>query len=388
MIMAGRKRIDPGTGLRMLVLLVLLRPSIQAGPPPLDVFVGGEEGYSAYRIPALIATRKGVLLAFAEGRATLRDHAENDIVLKRSLDSGKSWKPLQIVAEDGKNALNNPTAVVVRESGRVLLLYQRYAEGFDERRAEPGLDGPRVCRTFLTESDDEGETWAKPREITGGVKRPMEVTSTATGPGIGIQLLHGPHAGRILMPFNQGPYGKWKVYAAISDDRGATWRYGETASETGKGHANEVQFAELSDGSVMLNARNQGGSKHRKTSVSCDGGETWEFLTDDPALIEPECQASFLRHPIGSGTNFVLLFSNPASQTGRTNGVVRISTDEGRTWRHSRVLYPGSFAYSCLTSLPDGGFGCLFERDGYKKISFMALTLKWVEGAELPSRLK
>lgn len=366
----------------LAVLIATLALIGRAGetPPLVDVFVGGKEGYPAYRIPALVTTRRGTLLAFAEGRATLRDHAENDIVLKRSMDHGRTWGPLQLIDEEGTNALNNPTAVVVRETRRVLLMYQRYAKGFDEHNAEPGYDGPRVCRTFLTHSDDDGVTWSEPREVTRQIKRPTVATSTATGPGIGIQLVRGKHAGRILMPFNQGPYGKWQVYAAFSDDGGETWRYGETVPEGTKGHANEVQFVELGDGSVMLNARNQGGDKLRKVAVSRDGGQTWSTTQNDSALIEPVCQASLLRHPTNNdASKDVFLFCNPATQTGRTNGTIRLSRDEGKTWPVSRVLYPGSFAYSRLASLPDGSIGCFFERDGTKKISFANFSLDWIQ---------
>jgi len=350
--------------------------------PLVDVFVNGQDGYPAFRIPALITTRHGSLLAFAEGRASLHDHAENDIVLKRSPDGGKTWGPLQVVHEDGTNSLGNPTAVIERETGRVLLMYQRYAAGFDEHKAEPGLDGSRICRTLIQHSDDDGVTWSRPVEVTAQVKRPVEVTSTATGPGIGIQLARGKHAGRILMPFNQGPYGKWKVYAVFSDDGGRSWRYGETAPEGAGGHANEVQFVELNDGSVMLNARNQGGGeKLRKIANSRDGGETWSTTQHHATLIEPVCQASILRHPgNGDPAKGVFLFSNPATQTGRTNGTIRLSRDEGTTWPVSRVLYPGGFAYSCLASLPDGAVGCLFERDSTKKIAYARFTVNWIEG--------
>jgi sialidase-1 len=351
-----------------------------AGLALVDVFVGGQDGYPAYRIPALIATKRGTLLAFAEGRASLRDHAENDIVLRRSTNAGQTWEPLLVIDEDGSNALNNPTAVVARETGRVLLMYQRYAKGFDERKAEPGYEGPHICRTFIAHSDDDGVTWSEPADVTRQVKRPSIATSTATGPGVGIQLARGEHAGRILLPFNQGPYGQWKVYAVFSDDGGKSWRYGQTAPEGTSGYANEVQFVELRDGSVMLNARNQGGDKLRKVAISRDGGETWSATQNHPTLIEPVCQASLLRHPgTGDPERDVFLFSNPATQMARTNGTIRVSRDEGRTWPVSRVLYPGSFAYSCLTSLPDGSIGCLFERDGTKRISFARFTVEWVE---------
>jgi sialidase-1 len=183
-------------------------------------------------------------------------------------------------------------------------------------------------------------TWSKPVEVTRQVKRPTEATSTATGPGIGIQPPEGT-----------------------------------------KGHANEVQFIELNNGSVMLNARNQGGDKVRKVAISRDGGETWSATRNDARLIEPVCQASLLRHPRdGDSANDVFLFSNPATQMARTNGTIRLSRDEGKTWPAARVLYPGSFAYSCLASLPDGSAACLFERDGTKKITFARFTLDWVEG--------
>src|SRR5689334_18121666 len=105
------------------MIMVWALPTFAATPTTpsfVTVFTNGQEGYPAYRIPSLLTTKRGVLLAFAEGRMSLRDHAENDIVLKRSIDGGQTWGALQLVAEDSTNALGNPTAVVVRETGRVL----------------------------------------------------------------------------------------------------------------------------------------------------------------------------------------------------------------------------------------------------------------------------
>ena len=362
-----------------LFFAALLLGSARAAEPVIsDVFVGKQEGYAVYRIPALLATTRGALLAFAEGRKNMGDQAQNQIVLKRSTDSGASWLPVQVVAADGASSLNNPQAVVVGKTGRVLLMYQRYPAGRREGNVAPGLTGTNICTSWLTHSDDDGATWSVPRDLTAQIKR-ATATSLASGPGMGIELRRGPHAGRLVMPFNEGPAGKWRVFAAFSDDGGASWKSGEPAPNSGKGYGNEVQMAELNDGSVLLNARNQGGAKMRNIATSGDGGATWSPLKDDAQLPEPVCQASLLRHPnTGAPGKDVLLFSNPASQSKRANGTVRMSRDEGQTWPVSRVIYPGSFAYSSMASLPDGSVALIFERDGCSRIAFCRFTLDWV----------
>ena len=353
--------------------------AVGAENPPagmVDVFVGGQEGFPTYRIPAIVRALDGTLLAFAEGRASKRDQAHNQLVLKISRDGGRSWGSLAIIAADGTNSLNNPTAVVLRGTGRVLLVYQCYRGRFAEFSVVPGYEGEAVCRTWIIYSDDQGRTWSSPREITRGVKRPTEATSSAAGPGIGVEMAGGPHPGRVIIPFNEGPPGHWHVYAAYSDDQGATWHRGAAAPETAYTGANEVQMLELPGGRLLLNARNQAGSHQRRVAASDDGGETWSPLVDDPAVVEPRCQAAFLRHPVSTNaTEDVLLFSNPASPTKRENGRLRVSRDRGRTWSAGKLIYAGSFAYSGLVSLDPATVGCLFERDNYQRISFVPLPV-------------
>ena len=102
-------------------------------------------------------------------------------------------------------------------------------------------------------------------------------------------------------------------------------------------------------------------------------------MHDVPELIEPNCQGSLLRHtdPL-DGLKSRILFSNPASKQARRNGTIRMSIDEGRTWPVARTLWPGGYAYSSLASLPDGSVGCLFEKDGYKTVTFARFTLAWL----------
>ncbi|HEU4752155.1 MAG TPA: sialidase family protein, partial [Armatimonadota bacterium] len=261
--------------------------------------------------------------------------------------------------------------------------------GIAERsdRLQTGYEGDRVVRNFLIESGDDGLTWSTPREVTRQTKRPERVPPVAVGPGLGIQLRHGPHAGRLLFPFNEGPYGVWNVYVAYSDDRGRTWKLGDIAPggliDTPSGKAstvNEVQVVELADGSVRLNARRWAGSPVRKTCVSRDGGETWSAVEDAPELRDPSCMASIFRYTDpADDRKSRILFSGPQSDK-RENGTVFLSYDEGKTWPVRRVLCPGPFAYSCLTALPDGTLGCLYEADGMRRIVFARFTLEWLTG--------
>ena len=365
--------------MKLLPAFLLAAASLVAAEPQFsDVFKSGQDGYASIRIPSVVVTKKGVVLAFAEGRKQAADQAENDIVMKRSTDGGATWSALVVIHDDGANSLNNPTALVA-ESGRVFLMYQRIPAHLKEHSKETaaGFDGENVYRTFLVTSDDDGATWTVPRDVTNGTKHETHATTVASGPGIGIQLTRGPHKGRLIIPFNEGPYGKWNDYAAFSDDGGATWRCGENAP-VAPGTVNEVQMVEQSDGSVRLNSRQFAGAKVRKAAVSRDGGATWSSVEDVPELRDPRCMASILRYSFDDATGKGrVLYSGPDSAK-RENGTIHLSRDDGATWPVQRVLYPGAFAYSILTRFADGTIGCLFEADNYARIVFARIPPDWL----------
>ncbi len=375
----------------LIALAALLCGSTVSAAEPefFDVFIASKDGYKSIRIPSVVVTKKGIVLAFAEGRAADADQAGNSIILKRSRDQGRTWSPLDLIADDGSNSLNNPTAVVEQASGRVFLIYQRIPAHMKEqdRTVETGYEGTNVYRNFVTWSDDEGATWTQPLDITRTTKRPTRATTIASGPGIGIQLTRGPHRGRLIIPFNEGPYHQWNNFSVFSDDNGRTWKCGQDVpgafvpdSKLGqRSQINEAQMVELSDGSVRLNSRQFAGAKLRKTSVSRDGGETWSPVEDVLPLRDPSCNASILRYSFddakGRGR---ILYSGPDS-TRRNKGTVHLSVDDGATWPVKRVLRPGGFAYSVLTRLPDGSVGCLFEPDDAERIIFARFTIAWLE---------
>jgi sialidase-1 len=315
-------------------------------------------------------------LAFAEARGSQSDNGSNNIVVRASDDAGTTWGAMRTVLDEPGRSLNNPCAVNLtsgRHAGRVLLMFQSYPTGKGEGSVTTGFDGPDTCRTLVMHSDDRGETWSPPRDVSRQVKRPAPVTSVATGPGVGIQLVSGSHAGRVVMPFNEGPAGKWRVYAALSDDGGDEWKLGEPAPEDNAGHGNEVQMAERPDGSLLLVARHFGGGGRRKSAVSTDGGASWSTLRAVPDLVDPSCMGGLIAaSSIGAPC---LVCTGPASATDRTNGQAWISTDGGATWPLALPIYPGSFAYSVPVALGDSRIGILFERDSTSKISFITLEL-------------
>jgi sialidase-1 len=373
------------------MLSAFIIAAISRSPAFIDVFSKGDGGFVQIRIPSLVVTDRGTLLAFAEGRNTDRsDQGSNKILLRRSSNGGQTWQPIQIVDDKGADSLNNPCAVVERTSGHVFLMYQRLPAGMKESSSSiaPGFDGPNIYSSFLTESRDDGKSWTVPLDITRTVKHAVGATTICSGPGIGIQLTHGAHKGRLVIPFNEGPYNLWNNYAVFSDDRGRTWQAGQNAPgaliKDGLGktrsQVNEAQLVELSDGSIMLNSRQFAGAKVRKTAVSRDGGNTWSMIADAPQLRDPSCMASILRYSFGSDGQNTILYSGPDA-ADRRNGTIRASFDDGKTWPISKVLVPGDFAYSVLTKLPDGSVGCLFETNGYKKIVFARFTMEWLRSS-------
>lgn len=338
-----------------------------------------DRDYPCCRIPSLVTSSKGTLLAFCEGRQSRSDHAENDIVVKRSLDGGRSWSPVVVVASEGSDSLNDPSVVVERSSGNIVLHYARFVEGYHTDRAVPGYTDPHASRNYVTISADDGISWSAPLDITEKVKRP-DVRAAVVTCGVGIQMRRGEHAGRLVHAVYQfGGAVDREAYVCFSDDGGSTWDRGELALAEDGDRAAEPQVVELADGRVMMNTRTR--NKLRKVALSEDGGATFGNFADDPALIEPACQGSILRYsdPL-DGEPSRILFSNPASQTERANGTVRMSLDEGATWAASRQLCVGSFAYSCLAVLPDGNIGCLFEADDYQRIALARFSLDWLAG--------
>jgi sialidase-1 len=361
---------------RFFAALLLSTAAWTASLTQVEVFHAGQGGYHTYRIPALLTTPKGTLLAFCEGRKnSSSDSGDIDLLLRRSFDDGKTWGDVQKLADMGTDTIGNPAPVYERKTGTIFLLLTRNPSSTTERKiTREALRGARTV--WITRSRDDGATWSEPVEITQQTKR-EDWTWYATGPGNGIQL----RSGRLVIPCDHNRAGNDGRYAHLiySDDRGETWKIGAIAEEK----TNESAIAELKDGSLLFNMRSYHDKNRRAVQRSKDGGLTLGPLSLDEALIEPVCQASMVSAlPAGKKNDNKVLFSNPAA-TKRVNMTVRLSRDGGRTWPVSRVVYEGPSAYSSLAVLADKSVGLLYEhgaKGSYEKITFAHFDEAWLSG--------
>lgn len=173
-------------------------------------------------------------------------------------------------------------------------------------------------------------------------------------------------SGRILVPVHHGAYVR--DFVLYSDDGAETWK----VSKTDFGGMDEPSITQLSNGTVMFNARNTGErTKGRGLAFSDDDGATFGPIIFKSELYGPVCQ--------GSTVTFdgVTLFSNPDSHMGRDHMSVKFSYDNGLTYNKTLLIEKGSSAgYSCLVNgevSPKMG-GLLYESPG-SEISFTQFAL-------------
>ncbi|MFE5889242.1 exo-alpha-sialidase [Streptomyces sp. NPDC056462] len=365
----------------------------EAGCTSSVPYVSGEGGYDTYRIPATITTPRGTVLAFAEGRHDgAGDTGDIDVVLRRSLDGGCTWGPQSVVASGDGDTRGNPAPVVDPRTGAVVLVTSYNSGDVTEAQIMRGEATPEQSRrVFVQRSADDGRHFSSPRDITGQVK-PSNWRWYATGPGHAIALRRGPHAGRLVVASNHsaaptpgsGDTGQESKYygahAIYSDDGGRSWRMGFVDdSYDGFSNANESTAAELPDGRLYFNSRDQNGTSagNRLDSHSGDGGETLDRpYTVQPALNEvPVVEGSVLQLP---GVRGALLFSGPSVPTARQSMAVWRSTDGGATFTKALTLSQQRAAYSDLVPLGRGVVGILYEtgvEGTYETIEFRRLPM-------------
>ena len=364
------------------------------------VFEGGKEGHKIYRIPAIIDLPNGDFLAFAEGRVNgSDDFGDVNLVMKRSVDEGKSWSSLQLLVDYETLQAGNPAPVVdlhdpEHPEGVVYLFYNTGNNHEYDIRMNRG-----VREVWMMKSFDLGNTWQEPINITLQVHKPNNpefnpaYTSKedwrhyANTPGHAFQFQQGKFKGRIYVAANHsvGPpqedFMEYRAHGFFSDDHGKTFQLSESIEIPG---SNEAIAAEISDDRMIMSIRNQRGDiRSRILAYSSDGGKSWDEAYFEKALPDPVCQGSILSLGILNGRT-VLAHSNASDTKERNNLTLKISYDEGKTWNKSILVdrtddpnKPSWAAYSDLVRIDINSVGVLYEQDNYSRIIFQ--KIKWKE---------
>lgn len=332
-------------------------------------YIANTGGYTAYRIPVLTVAPDGSLLAFAEGRRnSTSDFGEIDIVCRRSADGGATWGAQSVVTSHGVNTAGNPAVVTDPASGDLVLLSCGNVGDTTEVEVMKGLATRQV---YVQRSSDSGATWTTPVDITVQVKAAW-MRWYATGPGRGVTVTQGAHAGRLVIPANHsrvpasgstdtGAESKYLgAHGLISDDGGHTWQISFTSSNpTGAINENETAVAELPDGRLYFNTRDQYGTVAgtRADAWSTDGGGTLQSaFRAQGTITTPVVHGSLLQVPDGP-----LLYAGPDHPEGRVAMVLRRSDNGGVTWRVCRKVSGLHAAYSSLAMVGADTVGLLHE---------------------------
>lgn len=347
-------------------------PSDTTGKPAIPfLYSQNTYGYEAFRIPAIVKTKQGTLLAFAEARKKRSngDAGDIDLMLRRSNDNGKTWDAPIIVWDNGTNTCGNPVPVVDQQTGDIHLL-MTWNHGEDNYSEINNATGNDTRRVYITHSSDDGKTWATPAEITNVAKRP-HWRWYGTGPCHGLQVKEGTYKNRLVIPcyYSVMHNGSRKDYSHViySDDSGRTWIQGDTTRQDNVG---ECTVAELPGGKLILNMRR--GTPARGIATSTDGGATWSDVRTDYTLLDPQCQGSLL--DTRRGGQHLLLFSNAASGS-RDHMTIKMSMDEGVSWTKAYSVYTGPAAYSDIVMLSDNEVAILYEAGVSRPYDGIALKI-------------
>ena len=347
----------------------------------------GDDKSKDYRIPGLATSNKGTLIAVYDIRY---DHggdlpANIDVGVSRSTDGGQTWGPMGIaldMGKGGKDGVGDPAVLVDPKTGRIWVaaLWSHGNRGW--AGSGKGMTPEETAQFVLAYSDDDGLTWSKPINITGQVKNP-DWHMFFNGPGAGIAMKDGTLVFAAQYQdgdLNEQGKKRGTPFSTIiySKDGGQTWKAGTGV----KSNTTEAQVVELANGELMLNCRdNRGGS--RTVGVTNDLGATWTLLeTDRKALPEPVCMASLLRMDTEK-YGPLLVFSNPATTSGRYNMTVKVSKDFGATWpEENHFLYDSRHCsgYSCLAPVGKDVVGVLYE--GRNELFYLRFPLKELLGEQ------
>ncbi|MDP3916126.1 MAG: sialidase family protein [Bacteroidota bacterium] len=374
--------------------------------PKMVLRAAGQDKTDTYRIPGLVTTNKGTLIAVYDNRYNnSKDLQEDvDIGMSRSTDGGQTWQPMKVIMDMGEyggrsqrlNGIGDPCVLYDHKTNTIWVAALWMSGSAPDKMlwwaSKPGMKPEETGQFILTKSTDDGLTWSQPINITEQIKDPAWQL-LLQGPGRGITMTDGtlvfPAQFKAELGTKALDGGQFTCHSTIvySKDQGNTWQIGTGA----KSNTTEAQVVELADGSLMLNMRDdrnrtdKGETNGRAVAVTTDLGKTWiTHKSSNSALQEPNCMASIISADleINGKMQQVLFFSNPDSKTERSHMTIKASLDGGLTWPQTYQVELNSesgYGYSCMSMVDDMTIGILYE--GVKDLYFQKIPVSDVLGS-------
>ncbi|MBV5312637.1 MAG: exo-alpha-sialidase [Prolixibacteraceae bacterium] len=368
--------------------------------PKMVLRAQGQDKIDTYRIPGLITTNKGTLIAVYDNRYNnSKDLQEDiDIGMSRSTDGGQTWQPMKVIMDMGEyggrlqrlNGIGDP-CVLYDTKTNTIWVAALWMSGATEKdmlwwASKPGMKPEETGQFILVKSADDGATWSQPINITSQIKDPAWQL-LLQGPGRGITMTDGtlvfPAQFKADLGTKSLDGGQYAAHSTIvySNNQGKTWQIGTGA----KSNTTEAQVVELADGSLMLNMRDdrnrtdKGETNGRAVATTADLGKTWTVhKSSNSVLQEPNCMASIISTDleINGKMQQVLFFSNPDSKTERSHMTIKASLDGGLTWPETYQVELNSatgYGYSCMSMVDSKTIGILYE--GMKELYFQKIPV-------------
>lgn len=358
----------------------------QAAPESISLFKSGDCGSKYYRIPALVTTTEGTLIAVADRRNDSQADLPNqiDIVARRSTDNGKTWSEQIVIAKHRRKTGYGDAALVCdRKSGDILCIFASGVGMWDSTSKNP-------TDINVSRSSDDGLTWSKPKRITSmlygpGCKNPASkcISGMFAASGRALQLEDGTILFAVAAHHTGEKWPPLHNYICKSEDGGHNWQLLPTpASDSG----DEAKLVELYDGRWLLSTRNPD-KGNRRYAISDDRGRNWSETSEWADIEDPACNGDIMRYClIGNGVRRdCLIHSIPLDRAERRNVSILLSFDNGQSWPVSKCVWNCDAGYSALTCLQDGSIGLLTEVGNWDsgfEIIFTRISPEWLHGIE------
>lgn len=390
-----------------------------------------------YRIPSMVLTKHGTLVAFCNDRVyDVEDAASvQSLCMSRKAATdqafsdvqyllGRSWEDafadrydaLSEVPNEEKWVFQMGAAVYDEQNDKIMCFVnpstvdRTYVHGNPDvtivtgnriQKTGEGRYKFAAAATRLTgilESDDDGLTW-KFREALVVAKEAPYTVGTTHGAAAGIQLKHGEHAGRLVIPsryttanvdFTRPENAQYAFNIALySDDGGRTWiQSGPVQAGTGEG-----TLCEMPDGTLYYNSRAYYNDGKRRSAISTDGGQSWKNFQTVEGLVEPLHGISSTVVTLGdrayryafTGLDFYQPSGSLAAQ--RQNLTVWLSTD-ATAWVRAFTVDAGRCGYNCARfDESTGTFYILYEKGGQYGPNTRGIAVATVDYAAVEAAL-